>query len=175
MTDTALTVANVANFTNLGGDVSWDHPGFDPIAGVDYGEFGADLNYVPTPQIISPRDFNSVAQIITFIDPITGLARLAFATDEGITSYVPQHNGDVLELNGFTQDFQVQDVSYLQTDVQVSGKRNGNLQVARCIPAIFSRVCWQPALLNRSPTAPQGAGRHPGFAGRSDWRRHCLG
>jgi subtilisin-like proprotein convertase family protein len=122
--DTALSVTNVAQFNNDGRDVTWTL--------MEQGDAA-----VPPEQ--SPYDFSTVSQALTFIDPITGMARMVFAGDEGITTFVANPNGPVNEtpngsensINGFNQQFQVQNDTNFETDVQVNGNRNGNIQVAR--------------------------------------------
>jgi len=114
--DTALSVSNVANFTNSGRNATWT-----VVSGEGSG------------------DFNWVSQIVTFLDPITGLGRMAFAADEGVSTLVVNQNTPVNQrpnssanrLDGFVQNFQLQNVNAFQTNVQVTGKRNGNLQTAR--------------------------------------------
>jgi subtilisin-like proprotein convertase family protein len=120
--DTAIDIITVngintvANFTNSGRNATWT-----VVAGEGSG------------------DFNWVSQIVTFLDPITGMGRMAYAADEGITTAVinlntpvnQRPNGSANQLNGFTQNFQLQNTSTFRTDVQVTGVRNGNLQTAR--------------------------------------------
>jgi subtilisin-like proprotein convertase family protein len=117
--DTTLTSSNLANFTNTGGDVRWVLSGGGASA-------------------MPEGDYNWVSQILTIRDPLTGLGRLIFGHDEGITSYVPTPNaspneptGAMNQVNGFRQDFQIQDSTALRTDFQITGRRNGNIQVAR--------------------------------------------
>jgi subtilisin-like proprotein convertase family protein len=107
--DTSLSVS-AANFQNNGRDVRW------VLAdAVGDGE--------------GSGDFNWVSQIISFIDPITGMARVAFGTDEGITSFVIDPNvkpsqsprGNTNQMNGFNQHFQVEDNGSFETDIQVNG------------------------------------------------------
>ncbi|HEX3150933.1 MAG TPA: proprotein convertase P-domain-containing protein [Gemmataceae bacterium] len=101
-TDTPLEVANVTKFTNTGDDV-------------------VALGVVEGP----PRDYEWIANMVTFVDPLTGKARVVYGSDEGITSFVAEGDGTLNRVNTFyqppangpsgTPDF----VMYTGTDSQV--------------------------------------------------------
>ena len=76
-------------------------------------------------------DYDWISQIITIQDPITGKARIIFGHDEGITSYVPEASGAPEQIIGFGQDYQIQGDGAVHNDLQITSKRNGNLQTAR--------------------------------------------
>lgn len=137
--DTALSVRNVSSFTNDGQDVFWNLPG---------GRFGNGV-----------QDYNWVSQIYSFQDPLTGQARVIVGSDEGIVSYVSNPDGSNMEVNGFYQDFQVPNVPDKQSDLEITGSRNGNIQVAR----LYSGDA-QPSLLaaNIASSLLYGAARRLG-------------
>ena len=137
--DTAIGVTNVANFLNDGTNVTWTLPG----EAFGNGAF----------------DYNWVSQIYTFQDPLTGQARTIVGSDEGIVSYVSNADGSNMRVNGFVQDFQIPDVGAKRADLQITGSRNGNLQVAR----LYSGDA-QPSLLaaNIADSLLYGAGRRLG-------------
>jgi subtilisin-like proprotein convertase family protein len=134
--DTSIHVAvangqnTISSFTNDGGDVGWTIPG-DPGTSME-GQPDFYFPFLtPASSRVLPSDFSWVSQIFSFVDPLTGVGRVVVGTDEGITTYAANSDGSAQQVNGFNQDFQVPNEGFTQTDLQITGKRNGNLQVAR--------------------------------------------
>jgi hypothetical protein len=147
-TDTPLFTTNVQKFTNTGDDVT--------VLGV--------VEAIPF------RDYEWMANMVTFVDPLTGKARVVYGSDEGVTSFVAESNGSLNRVNTFYQPIQngpagvpdtalapgtngqriydsgqVTNGSVADSNIQINAVRNGNLQVAR-----FYSGDVQPSLLAAS-------------------------
>jgi hypothetical protein len=111
-----------------------------------------------------------MANMVTFIDPLTGKARVVYGSDEGVSTFVAEGNGSLNRVNTFYQPIadgpagvpdtalaagtngqriydsgQVTNGSVADSNIQINGKRNGNIQVAR-----FYSGDVQPSLLAAS-------------------------
>ncbi len=125
--NTTLFTNNLTGFTNNGADVPWVFASvtravaqtfFGPVEVSNIKEAGGDVDWV--------------SNIVTYVDPLTGKARVVWGHDEGIGTFVSSADGTHNEQNGFTQV--TQDGTVLTNggkNLQVEGSRNGNMQVAR--------------------------------------------
>jgi large repetitive protein len=175
-TDTPLSTFNgdifesgftLGTFTNTGADVT--------VLGVVEGA----------------RDFNWLSNIVTFVDPLTGKGRIVYGMDEGIATDVIESNGSLNRVNTFFQPplngpagvpetvlsagtngqrlydtGGVTNGSVANSNIQINGRRNGNLQVAQ-----FYSGDVQPSLLAASISqslALGGARRLEDVAASSD-------
>lgn len=150
-TDTTLFTTNVNRFRNTGEDATAT------------GVAGSGL------------DFVSISQITTAIDPLTGRARLIFATDNGIGTFVRNDDGSgnlgqgntQNTVPGFNQPYLAATglnaatsapapAGAANANLQVNGSRNGDIQVARLYDGDV-----QPSLLaaNIANAFAYGAGR----------------
>lgn len=147
-TDTELNALVINNFNNTGGNTTWTEPYVarvtDPTSlffAEPIGEDGGDYDWV--------------SQIITVRDPITGLARVMYASDEGVGTFVSNSNGTLNEIQGFAQDnsllnYRIADTfddinGPVRDNYQIEGIRNGNIGIAR----LYSGET-QPSLLAAS-------------------------
>lgn len=80
-TDTPLATFNIEKFTNTGADIG--------VAGV--------VEAIPF------RDYEWMAHMVTFVDPLTGKARVIYGSDEGVTTFVAESNGSLNQVNTFYQ------------------------------------------------------------------------
>lgn len=134
--DTLIQVQNVNKFFNDGADVVLANPSVARVGGGpgEVAEAGAD--------------FDSLSQIVTYRDPLTGKGRVIYGSDEGIGSFVTDGsnsaNGGLNEVVGFDQrgvnlTRPLANVGYYtpfneaqeERNLQVEGSRNGDMQVAR--------------------------------------------
>jgi large repetitive protein len=125
--------ADVANFNNTGADTVLQAPNDSRVP----DGFGG---FVDTTQ--GAGLFEWVSNMTTFVDPLTGVGRLVFASDQGVGTYVTNSDGSFTEVDGFFQpganlqggvNTQVADGANAvwDTNLETYGMRNGNLQVAR--------------------------------------------
>jgi subtilisin-like proprotein convertase family protein len=150
--DTTLTVNNVLKFNNTGEDAT-----ATVVAGADH-------------------DFVSISQIVTALDPLTGKARLIFGSDNGLATFVRNDDGSgnlglgntANSVLGFHQPYIAANGLNAATsapspspeaanrNLQVSGSRNGDIQIAR-----FYDGDVQPSLLaaNIANSLTYGVGR----------------
>lgn len=132
----SLATTSVNSFVNSGIDVTWEYLDVARnLAGAGVTEAADDYDYV--------------SNITTFVDPLSGRTRILWAHDEGVGTFVPSGvkvlsrvNGSLNRMDGFTQPgVNLTD----DTNLQVEGVRNGNMQVAR----LYSGDA-QPSLLAAS-------------------------
>ncbi len=99
--DTTLITSALTGFTNNGNDAPW---------------------------AFTPTDDEYAASIVTYVDPVTGKARVIFTHDDGISTFVANPDGTSDPQDGFNQLNQNLGGG---TNLVVGGTRNGNIQVAR--------------------------------------------
>jgi subtilisin-like proprotein convertase family protein len=106
LTNSTVLVSDTAQFNNTGQDILK----YGPFDGDGGGNFTGDWH-----------------QIVSSKDPLTGHARLLFATDHGVFSTVDQSNGNLFQSIGGVSDPSIPG----GTTPVITGSRNGNLQISQ--------------------------------------------
>ena len=127
----------VTSFENNGNNTPWIRP-----------IVARDPNFGPVP--VFGSDFDYVSSIITTVDPLTGRTRVVWGHDEGIGTFVTQGgDGSLNRIDGFNQANQnLTD----DTNLQVEGSRNGDIQIGRLYsgdsqPSLLAASIGQSLLL----------------------------
>lgn len=115
--DADLHVINLLDFENNGWDASWN-----------YSQTHRDAADPTTGLRETRGDLVNISRMVSFVDPVTGKARILFGDDEGIHTFVPNADSTLDDGIGFS--------------APIDGARNGNLQLAQLRSASV-----QPSLL----------------------------
>ncbi|WP_020470791.1 proprotein convertase P-domain-containing protein [Zavarzinella formosa] len=93
--DTTIFSSALGSFTNDGGDITWTEVQIDRRP----TETDAATNAI----VEGGNDYDWVSNIVTYVDPLTGKARVIYGHDEGIGTFVSNDDGTLNRQDGINQ------------------------------------------------------------------------